>query len=113
MFQAWSPFSDAVVHSRRIDGPISDAVNDARSYGEYGSRAACASKRVLAPPGRASLRKTIQASRASLQGMDRRAGPAASKVEIGTRAGWGPQERWKSNKAAARRPPSAVTPRFI
>src|SRR2546426_5122869 len=101
MFQARSPFSEAVVHSRRMDEPISDAVNDARSNGAYGSRPARASNRVLPAPGRASLRKTIQASRASLQGMDRRAGPAAAKAQIGMRTGWGAPGRGKINKADA------------
>src|SRR2546428_5268827 len=112
MFQAWSPFSEAVVHSRRIDEPISDAVNDARSYGAYGSGTARASKRLPPPPGRASLRKTIQASRASLQGMERRAGAAAAKLGIGARNRRGAQGRGKNQKAAAGRPPSPPTSRF-
>src|SRR2546428_11271623 len=101
MFQARSPFSEAVVHSRRMDEPISDAVNDARSNGAYGSRAARASNRVPPPPGRASLRKTIQASRASLQGIDRRGGTPGREGESGKRARWGALGRGKIHKATA------------
>src|SRR3989442_13597420 len=112
MFQAWSPFSEAVVHSRRIDEPISDAVNDARSYGAYGSGTARASKRLPPPPGRASLRKTIQASRASLQGIDRRAGPPGAGGQNGAPdRGGAPRRGQRKRRRGGRAPPPARSPR--
>src|SRR6266850_6613428 len=89
-FQAARPFSDAVVHSRSIEPPVWEAVKDARSYGAYGSGRARPSNRALPPPGRASLRSTTHASRASPQGTETRPFPAASK-RTGTRTGCGPQ----------------------